>query len=49
MTDLLEATQAALVVVAITLGPVDAVGDLLTHASGLVVTDAIWADLEAPS
>ena len=48
MTDLLEATQAALVVVAITPDR-DAVGDLLTHASGLVVTDAIWADLEAPS
>jgi hypothetical protein len=46
MSDLLEARQTALVVVAA--GPVgDAIATHLTHAGSKVVTDSIWAELEA--
>jgi hypothetical protein len=46
MSDLLEAGQSALVVVAVERDR-DAIGALLTEASVKVVTDSIWADLES--
>ena len=46
MSDLLEAGQSALVVVAVAQDG-DSLGALLTEASVKVVTDSIWADLES--
>ena len=46
MSDLLEAGQSALVVVAVEHDS-GAIGALLTQASVKVVTDSIWADLES--
>jgi hypothetical protein len=48
MGDLLEARQAALVVVAVAQDR-DAISALLTHAITKVVTESIWADLETDS
>jgi hypothetical protein len=45
MSDLLEARQAALVVVAVAHDR-DAISALLTHARCSIVSDSIWADLE---
>ena len=46
MSDLLEAGQAAIVVVAVEHDR-DAIGALLMHAGIKVVTDSIWADIES--
>jgi glucose-6-phosphate dehydrogenase assembly protein OpcA len=48
MADLLEARQAAVVVVAVEQDR-DAIRALLTHAITKVVTESIWADLETDS